>query len=352
MPDGRRVRIFGVPQTFGLANTKLGAEEAERREVQRVLNTGVVKVPMPEKVEVPTVQEFSKTFLEVASVDNKPSSVDTKEQILRRRIVPFFGAMRLDRVTYAVIQDFKVKEVAAGRAKKTVNNYLTTLRRLLVIARKRGLIAVVPEVEWLKAPKPEFDFLDFEEAKRIVAAANEEWRPMIVTALRTGMRQGEILGLRWQDVDLVAGRIVVRQSIVRGRVGTPKSGRPREIPLGEDVLTTLKAYRHLKGELVFSDHGGRVLTKEECKHPLWRACKRAGLRRIGWHTLRHTFASHLAMRGAPLKAVQELLGHATIQMSMRYAHLAPEVARDAVKLLDDRRGSGVAAESETASKYT
>ena len=82
--------------------------------------------------------------------------------------------------------------------------------------------------------------------------------------------------------------------------------------------------------------GGDPLTKGECKHPLWRACKRAGLRRIGWHVLRHTFASHLVMRGAPLKAVQELLGHATIMMTMRYAHLAPEIAREAVKLLDAR----------------
>src|SRR5687768_14953575 len=105
MHDGRRVRIFGVPTTVGLANTKLGAEEAERREVQRVLSTGVVKVDPPEAKEVPTVEEFTKVYLDVSRVDNKPSSVDTKDQILRRHIVPFFGALGLDRVTYAGIQD-------------------------------------------------------------------------------------------------------------------------------------------------------------------------------------------------------------------------------------------------------
>ena len=82
-----------------------------------------------------------------------------------------------------------------------------------------------------------------------------------------------------------------------------------------------------------------MLTENECKHPLWRTCRRAGLRIIGWHSLRHTFASHLVMRGAPLKAVQELLGHADIRMTMRYSHLSPSVRRDAVALLDTSTSS-------------
>ena len=86
---------------------------------------------------------------------------------------------------------------------------------------------------------------------------------------------------------------------------------------------------------------GATLRVPKTRYVMERSCKKAGLRPVGWHVLRHSFASHLAMRGAPLKAIQELLGHATIQMTMRYAHLSPDVSREAVRLLD-RRG-GVAA---------
>jgi site-specific recombinase XerD len=106
------------------------------------------------------------------------------------------------------------------------------------------------------------------------------------------------------------------------------------VPLGREILRTLKEHRHLKGDLVFPGPQGRLLHRNETKHPLWRACKRAGLRPVGWHALRHTFASHLAMRGAPLKAIQELLGHSTIEMTTRYAHLSPNVSREVVGLLD------------------
>jgi site-specific recombinase XerD len=117
-------------------------------------------------------------------------------------------------------------------------------------------------------------------------------------------------------------------------VTTPKNGKSQKIPLAPSVLAALKSHRHLRGKLVFCKGEGRMLTKNECKLPLWRASRRAGLRQVGWHMLRHTFASHLVMRGAPLKAVQELLGHASIEMTMRYGHLSPDARRDAVALLD------------------
>jgi integrase len=99
-------------------------------------------------------------------------------------------------------------------------------------------------------PAQEFDFLDFEEADRLLAAVDEDWRAMVLVALRTGMRMGELIALRWQDVDLIAGRVTVRQNAVKGR-RTPKSGKAREIALSNDTVAALKAHRHLRGPLVF-----------------------------------------------------------------------------------------------------
>lgn len=377
LPDGRTVRIFGVPTTVGLPNTRAGAEEAERRAIQRV-TTGEATVKAPatppiEKKEVPTLNDFAPTYLDVSRVKNKPSSVDSKDMFLRIHILPRLGELRLDEVTYAVIEDLKValaatpianvtrkkngepgKPVERTLSRKSINNCLTVLRRMLSIAKKRGLIAAVPEIEWFREPPPEFDFFTFDEADRVIAAAPREWKAMITVALRTGLRLGELMALRWQDVDLVAGRLIVRQNVVKGIVGTPKSGKPREVPLSDEALAALHGHRHQRGPLVFCDHAGRMLRVPKTRYAMEKACKRAGLRPVGWHVLRHSFASHLAMRGAPLKVIQELLGHATIQMTMRYAHLSPDVARDAVLLLDTRlarRAISAPTEDEVAASW-
>jgi integrase len=280
--------------------------------------------------------------------------VRTKRHIFKDHLIPAIGDIPLDQVTYAVIEDLKLalamkptanvsrrKDGQPGKrseartlSKKTINNIITVLRRTLALAAKRSIISAVPEVEWHKLPTPEIVFLSFDEAAQLEDGADEDWRCMVLVALRCGLRLGELLALRWQDVDLVRGQLTVRQNIVNGLVGTPKSGKPREVPLGDDVVAALKRHRHLRGPLVFCDADGKALRVPVMRYGLERSCRLAGVRYVGWHALRHTFASHLVMRGVSLRAVQELLGHSDIRMTMRYAHLSPEVTRDAVRLLD------------------
>jgi integrase len=343
-----------------------------------------------------------------ASVHNKRSELASKRMIFRVHLVPAFGELELDAIDRRAIAAYVAAKLRPAEGKplsaKTVNNHLTVLGKSLALAVEWGKLRSAPKVGFLRTAKPEIDFLTFEEAPALLAAMDDEpmWRTMILVGLRAGLRQGEILALEWPDVDLARGVLHVRRAIHEGHVDTPKGGRGRDVPMGDELREALRALpsRFAQG-LVFPapsreeesderadadghgdepadrrraavalrrdgagglphDHGpgegdvpdvpspaavgtrvpagGRAaqrhLRKNECKWPLWRACKRAGLRRIGWHVLRHTFASHLVMRGVPLKAVQELLGHTDIATTLRYAHLAPEVAREAVKLLD------------------
>jgi integrase len=165
----------------------------------------------------------------------------------------------------------------------------------------------------------------------------EAWKTRCALLLAggdAGLRQGEIVALEWGDVDLVAQTLTVRRSSWRGNVGTPKSGRDRKIPLTARLRAALKAHRHLRGDLVLCRKDGSPFTQSGIESSLRYACKRAGLRSIGSHVLRHTFCSHLAMRGAAPKAIQELAGHSTLSMTLRYMHLAPSALREAISLLD------------------
>jgi integrase len=337
--DGREERVRRVAP---IQNRR--AAEHYEHELRQSLLDGSFHAPKKEVTEVPTLASFAEAFVETyAETNNKPSEVRAKKKILRVHLVPALGTRKLDTIGVEEIERYKATKLKAGLAPKTINNHLTVLHKLLVVAREWGRLRDVPPVQWMHVPAPEFEFLTFDEADALMAAADSEWRAMVTLGLKAGLRQGELLALRWTDVDLTAGRMLVRRNLCEGHIGTPKGGRGRELPLGDIARTALEAHPRRASELVFAAPDGKALTSAACKWPLWRACTRAGLRRIGWHALRHTFASHLAMLGAPLKAIQELLGHATIEMTMRYAHLIPEVARQTVQLLD-RHGTMAAHE--------
>lgn len=369
--DGSSERVSGTaPKT---ENTKAAAQRAEAQQLafmatqprpadgaqEEHQNTPLApasgasiepSAPLVVAKSIPTLTEFRDTFLAASKLDNKECSVENKESMLRLHILPRIGHLQLSDVDFATVQDFTVtlsqsrnlvcKHSRRASHPNTVNKVLGCLKHMLRLAHKRRLIEGVPEIKKLAAPPAKFDFLTYEEADRLIAAAEGEWRTMVVVALRTGLRRGELLALGKDAVDLNHRRIAVRRNFYRGRFGTPKSGKAREVPLSDQAARALAAHTHTRSEaLVFCDAAGRPFTDTHMRCQLRAICKRAGLRRIGWHVLRHTFASHLVMRGVPLRAVQELMGHSSIVVTQRYAHLAPQVARDAVLLLDPPDGS-------------
>jgi len=189
LPDGSRQRISGTAARH--CNTKVAAHQAMLDHIEHLRRSGAVE---PKRKELsPRFSEFADQFLAIAKTKNKLSEVQRKEMIVRCHLAPTFENRRLEQIGYAEIQDYVTQKVKT-HAPKTVNNHLTVLRRLLVVAKKRGLIEAVPEIEWLKAAQPDFDFFDFDEADRLVGAADGEWKVMIVIALKTGMRQGELIG--------------------------------------------------------------------------------------------------------------------------------------------------------------
>jgi integrase len=332
LPDGTRYRErVKPPVTTASAALRWG----HQREAE-IIKQGGRKPQVPTRA--PTVAEFEKQFMTYSRTNNKASTVYAKEWMLRSHLVPFFGAKRLDAIGPADVESYKALKLEEGHNRKSINNHLTALRKLLNLAVEWGAISKAPRVSGFRLHADAISedmFLAFDETERFLRAAAPEWRTFLVVALKTGLRVGELLALKWEDLDLVAGQLIVRRTLWNGEEGPPKGGRHRMVPLSSEAVATLKAHRHLKGPYVFCDKTGERLTHSMVKDVVPTTCRKVGLaKRLTTHGLRHSFASHLVMRGVSLKAVQELLGHATIEMTMRYAHLSPNVKREAVQLLD------------------
>lgn len=319
-------------------NTRRGAERYER-DVRQALLDGTYgkREEEAKEKEIPTLEEYSDEFMDTyVRINNKPSEIESKAGHLRRYLNPALGKRKLDQIGIRQIERLKADLLLKGLSPKTVNNALAVLGKMLRYAEETEILTKAPRLKLLRVPKPKFDFLDFDEAEKLLktSSSDSEWFDMIFMALKTGARYGELCELRWYDVDLRNGRLIIQRSFWRDHVTSPKSGRDREIPLSPRTIEFLRRRRHLKSELILCKSDGGRHHHRSADDALKRICRRAMLRPIGWHALRHTFASHLVMRGVPLKSVQELLGHSTMEMTMRYAHLSPEVKRDAVAVLD------------------
>ncbi len=212
--------------------------------------------------------------------------------------------------------------------------------KILRYAEEIELIDDVPRVRPMRVPPQKVDFFSFEEYDRLVRAATPypDELAMILLAGDCGLRKGEIAALEQGDVDLHARRLTVRRNVwLRNReehVTSPKSGRDRTIEMSARLVMALRTIRHLRGERWFYMKDSGCLTPKSMEARLKRIAKLAGLRHIGWHVLRHTFCSHLAMSGADSKTIQEFAGHSSLAMTLRYMHLSPAHKRDAIDRLE------------------
>jgi integrase len=288
--------------------------------------------------EVPTLETFWSRFMDGYARANrhKPSGIAAKETIGKMHLLPRLGANRLDATETEDVQH--LKRHLDDRAPRTVNNVPVVLNVLLKKAVEWDVIDRVPcVIRLLPIPKPSAGFYDFDEYARLIEAASSlDRRTYLIVLLGgdAGLRSGEMMALEWQDVDLHKRQLCVQRSDWKGHVTIPKGGRLRYVPLTIRLAAALREHRHLRSERVLCQSDGSPMSADVVKHHVERAARRAQIAHNGVHRLRHTFCSHLAMRGAPARAIQELAGHKDLATTQRYLHLSPAALDSAIRLLD------------------
>lgn len=249
-----------------------------------------------------------------------------------------FGGRRLADISYLDLETYRNRRKATPtrskkpRADATVNREMSTLRHMLNKAVEWGMLEKSPLRQgsrlMLKENNHRLRFLTWEEIKSLLGACMPHLKPIVETALHTGMRRNEILSLKWEQIR--NGFIYLTET---------KSGKGRQIPINDrltEVFREVRRGNQLKPPYVFCDGQGRRFY--QVRRSFVSACRRAGIEAFRFHDLRHTFASQLVMNGVGLKAVQELLGHSDLKMTMRYAHLSQAHLKDAVAVLNKLSG--------------
>jgi integrase len=259
---------------------------------------------------------------------------------LRHHIQPFFGRMRIDEIALPHVREFLKTMLAKQLAPATVLKAVALVKEMFKHAVQWGYLDANPAL-YIERPRVEVEEMQAltpPQIRRLLEAADEPVRTMLLCAVLTGMRRGELLGLQWEDIDFEGNRIHVRRALWRGKLITPKSRRSRR---SIDMAPTLKAAlarlpSRFVGDLVFTSSEGHAIDPDNFSSRDWaRTLRRSKLQRIRFHDLRHTYASLLIAQGAHPKYIQAQLGHASIQTTLdRYGHLMPDMHEAEARKLD------------------
>lgn len=276
-------------------------------------------------------EDYAKEYL-VYSKANKSLSTYRRDTVSFNNLVPAFRGLYLFEINPQIVEKYRIerlKEVEPA----TVNRETGCLRNMYSKAITWGYTKRNPvkEVKNLKEPPGRVRYLELREIEalfkaidRLPRGSGNYLRPIVLMALNTGMRKGEILNLKWRDLDLEGRKITILIS---------KNNEVRTVPLNDTLYRELKSIKkHHESEYVFSNGNGDAFGN--VRKSFESALKIAGIENFTFHDLRHTFASHLVMGGCNLRTVQQLMGHKDIKMTMRYSHLSGEHLQEAVTKLD------------------
>lgn len=319
----------------------------KKREAEKLLASRLEEIRLGKFKEVKKArfEEYWPEWLRLHAVNVKESTRVSYESVIRNHLAPRFGKMELTRITTRDIQALIADLTAQGDlSAKTVLGIVVVLREMLGHAVKWGYLHQNP-AEYVDRPRVEHRemlFLTPEEVQSFLDAVEPDRHTLFLTAVMTGLRRGELLGLTWKDVDFPAKVIRVRRSLFRGKLIEPKTARSRRsVAMPAIVAHNLKKLKLANPasemDLVFCNAEGKPLDPDNMiKRDFMPALERAGVKRVRFHDLRHTFASLLIAQGESVKYVQDQLGHASVQTTLdRYGHLFPDDRRKAAERLEE-----------------
>lgn len=303
-----------------------------------------------------TVAEWLQGWLEQGRTMWRPKTVDRYESICRVHLVPHLGAVKLARLTRAQCKEAEAKVRSTGVSPQTVIHVHRCLAKALADAMEADLLAANPaRYKVAQAPSREMAYLDEGQAAALLAAAREDQLlAMPVTlALGLGLRRGEVLGLRWRDLDLDRAQASVRQTLQvtnaeRLHFGPPKT-RERNVALPTFVVESLRAHRLVQTErrlllgpawqetdLICDNGDGGPLNPERITNCFRGLARRLGHERLTFHSLRHSHAVLMLRAGIHPKVASERLGHSRISITMDlYSHSLPDMQADAARAVDE-----------------
>jgi excisionase family DNA binding protein len=304
-----------------------------RAEAVKVLNAEVADAQrgnyyfQPKRI---TFSEMADLYLEKYSKVNK-KSWKTSDWVYLRRLKPYFSKYELSKITPEMIEEYKSLRLSTGIKKCSVNREVSCLRKIFNVAIAWGYAKSNPvSIVKLYSEKENIRerFLAEDEEQRLLAIAPPHIKHMILVALNTGMRKGEIFNLKWQNVDFDRKQISIKES---------KSGKERKIPINSVLFSLLHALRsqNENSEYVFANPTtDKPYT--DIKRAFSTACTKADIKDLRFHDLRHTFATRLVRRGVDLIIIKELMGHASIVTTQRYLHSQADVKSRAVEALTEK----------------
>jgi integrase len=336
VPSGRQVqRLIGPAwKQRGTAPsgyyTKRSAEEWLRSQLQDIqlgVAAGLVETGV-------NFAQAAAEYLRFAEQDRgcKPSTLVSYRSAIDAHLIPEFGKRRIEDITTRDVERWRAG-IGPARDERTLSNKTKNNLLVLLHAIFRRAVKVhglpfnpVDNVDRFRVRSSgDIEVFSPEEIWSLVrAAANEMDSTIFLTAAFTGLRRGEILALRWRDVDFPASTIRVRASYAAGQLTTPKSGKVRSVPMAPDVASAIARLGQREDfvgddEFVFAGHLGLPINGDALSSRYRDALRAAGLRPLRFHDLRHTFGTRM-IREADIRRVQEWMGHADIQTTMRYLH--------------------------------